>query len=308
MAYGRPGRPSAERHFRMARLLNALSTTDLGRTREQLQKSMGLPLDNSGRRMFERDKKDLKAVGYDIRTTGGRGGERPRYVLHKIDARIRRTFDADERAQLLRAAKAAGLGQLFDDLDPQAVDEPDAPKARLHPHVKLAEHAVHYRCRISFRYRGRSREVHPYRVALEGGKWFLHAREDGGDIAKRFNLHDAADLSLSEPGTAEAAPDDSAPLPGGRDPMCWDRHPPIQAKIVVEGRDLPEVTSRLGCKGVVVGEPDAAGLVPVDVTVGNSEGFCALLFALGPRVRLVGPQSLRDGMREALQWAREGAR
>ena len=111
------GRPADDQHLRMRRLLGALANQErVGLPRTRLQRAMGLDGPNS-ERVFRRDLANLRKAGWDIRSAAV-GGQHL-YVLHVIDPRIRRAFTDQERAELLRAARRAGLGQLYEDLDPR---------------------------------------------------------------------------------------------------------------------------------------------------------------------------------------------
>jgi hypothetical protein len=151
--------------------------------------------------------------------------------------------------------------------------------------------------------------VHPYAVAHEGGKWFLHAREDAGDVVKRFNLVDASSMSPDTPGSAEEVPAEFSVRQGSRfsrDPLKWQRHDSIPVQVLTSPADLPDVLNLLATPGFVVGDAEGSGPLdlPLEITVLNLDGFLARLIELGPRVRLVGPPEVRRALRDRLAWAR----
>lgn len=230
------GRPADEKHRRMARMLRSLITHPrIGSTRDELIAAAGSdPSDASDVRKFRRDIKELRAAGWHIDSPsfGPFGGM---YRLHVVDNRIRATFSDRQRAQLLRAAERAGLGQLYEDLSPGT---PDGRSAEAGPaNLGTAEHAIRRRCVVTFEYSGRERRVHPYDVFLSSDDWFLRGREEGTDQPfKTFRLSRAEGLLAEPPGTA----DDLQELPApNRDPMLLAVCEPFPVVVATTEADLP---------------------------------------------------------------------
>ncbi len=301
-----PGRPADEQHRRMARMLHALVTHPrTGRTIGQLMLAADLdPTDPSHVRKTRRDIKALRTAGWHI-DTPKRGHNEFTYRLHVIDNRIRTTFTAEQRAQLLRAAERANLAQLYDDLDPDRGDGSDSYEGP--ESLGTAEHAVRHRCVLTFTYRERKRRVHPYDVFFAGDEWFFRGREEGTDLEfKTFRLSRAEGLCAELPGTADAARD--LPTPN-RDPMRVAATDPIPVVVATHEIDLPDVVAHLGTNGhrrLDDRTPDGELLVEVIVT--NPPALLGRLFELDTRVRLVGPEPVRAQARDLLLSAAGRAR
>jgi predicted DNA-binding transcriptional regulator YafY len=282
----------------MRLILGALARRgNLGITRRRLEQAAGITGKDPSRAL-KRDLANLRRAGWDIRTVE-RGGQWV-YVLHVVDPRVRRNFSDAERAQLLRAAQTAGLGQLYEDLDPRGADGTAGPVDEV---LGLAQEAVASRCLVRFEYKHKSRTAHPYTLNRRDKGWLLRARETSGDVVKNFYVDQVQNLELDAPGTAEAVPDDLPQMV--LDPMRWQVHPVVPVVVETAGADVAEVVQQLGSNGHRVLQEDGRTLVEVDVT--NTEGFLPRLFEMGTRVRLVGPDEVRRAAAEQLRAVIGGA-
>jgi hypothetical protein len=257
------------------------------------------PADPSHRRVFHRDLAALQASGWLISSDAERNaGIEATYQLRVVDHRLPATFNEQERAELLRAARSAGLGQLYEDLDPRLAD---GHPASVDPSLDLAQRAIATRCLLHFWYGERERLVHPYDLAWKPAGWLLRGREDDTDLIKHFYLSRAVHLDIDRPGTAEAAP---GTLPSIRlDPMCRRDHEPIEVTVTTTGAALADVVSALGANGhhqTSAGPATPAELVSLVVTVTSMDAFCDRTLELGTRVRVTGPPTARDALRARL--------
>ena len=299
-----PGRPADEQHRRVAALLRSLAAaTQDGRTTRHLMQVMGLDPDNSSDvRKFRRDLKGLRVSGWHIDTV--KRGEDDRYVLRVIDNRIRAAFSDQQRSQLLRAAQRAGLGQLYDDLDPQRSDRTPSygPEG-----LGVAQHAIRYRCVLRFVYSGRPRLLHPDDVFFAGGAWYVRGKEEGTlEDVKMFRLDRASVVVADLPGTARPARELPPP---SRDPMRRQDMTPVKVVVDTSEDDLPDVVNQIGVQGYRGLEaPTGDAEVRLEVTVTNTEAFLTRMLELGTRARLVGPPAIQDRLREMLLTAAAGFR
>ncbi len=146
--------------------------------------------------------------------------------------------------------------------------------------------------------------MHPYRVHLRAGGWYLRARESGGSDVKTFRVDRMRRPRLAQPGTAEVPPPDSHP---SVDPVAWQVDPPLVATLATTAEHVPQVRALLG-GGTVVdrrggGLTDGTGApaeLLLEVPVTNRSAFRGRLFELGSRVRLLGPEELREDVRAHL--------
>lgn len=293
----RRGRPADAQHLRMRRLLGGLANQgSQGATRERLQRAMGLQATPTGKSTFFRDLGNLRDAGWDIKAV--KRGLQDVFVLHVIDPRVRREFSEPERVELLRAARRAGLGQLYEDLDPRTADGTAAPED---VSLGLAQDAISARCRVRFGYRGKPRVVHPYELTRRGSGWILRGRDEGDErdgVVKSFYLNRAEDLDLDSPGTAEPIPEDLPPL--NLDPMLVDEHAPIDVLVETSAESLDDVVSLVGARGYEVLSDSDPEAVLVSVVVTFMDGFLTRLFDLGTRARLIGPPEARAAARQRL--------
>lgn len=293
----RRGRPAAAQHRRLARLLAALSQRTAGLPRRRLMRTMGLPDDANGVRIFRRDLRTLTDRGWDIRSI--RVGDEHRYRLHVIDNRIRSAFSDAERSQLLRVARRAGLGGLYDDLEQDATDGPFAAGALAPGDVETARYAVARRCLLRFVYHGKDRLVHPYQVVPTQDRWLLRARGVGEEVVKKFFVDEMVGVQPEVPGSADHG--DIPMSEGSRDPVLFRAHDTVEVVLSAEAADLPDVVAALGTGGFDVADsPAPDGRVTVTVRTTHLTGLLMRMFELGPRVRLEGPPAARQAARERL--------
>lgn len=292
----RVGRPADDMHRRMARLLHALTTHPVvGVDRDELMLAMGLASANpSDVRKLRRDLAALKAAGWQIDSVD-RGGNDFHYQLRVVDARIRQTFNDAERAQLLRAAERAHLGQLYDDLDPE---RSDGTAASGPDGLGAAQHAIRYRCLVRFTYRGRPRVVDPFDVFWAGEAWYVRGREENTDQPfKTYRLDRATDWLTDPPGTAGPVPELPPP---SRDPMRNKEGEPFDAIVAVSAEDLPEAIQLLGANGWNRLGPDDGGCELLEVRVTHPMAFLGRLFEMDTRARLVSPEHIRRQAHDVL--------
>src|SRR6266702_4343259 len=157
------------------------------------------------RRMFERDKEELRGLGVPVERgpIDPWGSEEGYFIDPNAYAMPRLDLAPDERAALALAARAwsgaagdpsalAGLSKL--DLDPGA--GPDALRANLDgasPLLATLIDAVTRRKRIVFTYRppGRSpsqRQVDPYALVHRRGTWYVAGHDSGRGALRSFRL------------------------------------------------------------------------------------------------------------------------
>ena len=283
----------------MARMLAALSHKPEGLTRRRLMKSMDLPDNDNGERIFRRDLRELKEMGLDISSVKVNNEER--YRLHIVDHRIRAAFTREERHELARVAQRAGLGALYDDLTPGEADVANAPEALAADDVETVSHAVMYRCLLHFDYHGRDRIIHPYEIIAQGNRWLLRGRDDREDRTKSFYIDEMVGLRPDAPGSAEAMPAALTPMPSN--PVRFQVHAPVKVTLTMSPTDEPVASAAL-TSGSVVAHTTRLGTdrVRMEVVTTNLEGFITRVFELGPRVKLEGPPEARSLARRHLAW------
>lgn len=251
------------------------------------------------RDQLRRDIAHLEGLGWQIRNVADEG-ETARYQLTAVDNRLRVEFTPPQRAELLRAASAAGLGDLGAALA-DSDDEPDGGVGDLavqtdleRPGLATVHRAVAGRCLLQFTYNGRRRRVHPHALHAEPGGWYLTANEDGAIDAKTFVVSRMSELALEPPGTAHVPDVVARP---DLDPVSWEKDPPIDVLVSTSGQHRPHVESMLGRARDAREDGDH---VLLTIAVTHRQAFRQRLYELGTRVMLVGPDEVRDEVRREL--------
>jgi predicted DNA-binding transcriptional regulator YafY len=243
---------------------------------DDLMGRLGYDSNESGKRTLIRDLDDLRATGLDIDNVADPGAE-ARYVIRPGDVRLRVEFTPSQRTAL-QSALAAASAQGTVALQRQALPV-DLDRVR---------EAVRRRCVMYFDYNGKPRAVDPLTWEWSGHDLVVTGLEHATMMIKSFAVVRMEDLEIGEPGSALAAEDvDDRP---GLDPITWEVDPPVQAVLECPGY-ADDVISMLG--GRAVGDE-------VHVQVTNRLIFLARVVELGSRVRLVGPDELRDELRDML--------
>ena len=284
------GRPADKQHQRMRLILGALATRgQIGVTRKRLEREIGdVP---HARQIVMRDIRNLRKAGWKIDSVKRDDGHY--YVLSVVDVRLRRAFSEDERAELLRAAQEAELGQLYEDLGRTK----DGTPAEVDPRIGDVQSAITRRCLLRFVYKHKARVVDPYTLSRKNKGWLLNGLEVGSGTEKNFYVHDMADLDVDLPGTAGVVPDDLSSVE--LNAVSWQVHEPIEAAIETHTQWADQVARELGGSATLSAGPDE-DTVRLSFQVTHTAAFLARLFNLETRVRLVGGDEMRDAARARL--------
>jgi proteasome accessory factor B len=266
------------------------------------------------RRMFERDKEELRGLGVPVERApvDAWGHEEGYFIDPKAYAMPELDLAPDERAALALAARAwsgaagepaalAGLAKL--DLDPGA--GPDALRANLggaSPLLATLLEAVTSRKRIVFSYqppgrRRSERHVAPYALVHRRGTWYVVGHDEDRGALRSFRL------SRIQSGVRMARPsgrgrefevprwfDPSDVLPTAGEP---DASP---AATVRAGEAAARLAELRGAKPD--GDAGPEGRVTLRMPIINREGFVA--WAIGNGVEIVEPDDLRHEARRRL--------
>jgi proteasome accessory factor B len=272
------------------------------------------------KRMFERDKDELREMGIPVELVPTDAWEveegyripKERYYLPEID------LAEDEMAALVLAA---GLVRME---DPQAARtallklsgeaEPEPPRlpwltadfALTAPGLAKAFAAVTDRKRVGFRYRGRQRErsraVDPYGLVHRKGAWYLVGRDDSSGEQRSFRLDRVVgDIHQVDP----SHPGPEFEVPAGFRPQAALETPPfLQGEVLASARvrfapstawwverEAPwlELTPQEGGGGEAI------------LGVTDAEGFLDWVLWYGDGVELVEPADLRLALRQRLE-------
>ncbi len=278
-----------------------VTVEEIGRLVEGYDPPGGDTTDVAFRRMFERDKEELRRLGVPVET----GQVDPLYG-DEIGYRIRRSdyalppisLDADEAAALGLAARFWASAELADasasalrKLSAAGAD-PAPPRPGLEAHVDAGEPAfapltaaVRARRAVTFSYRRpggeeTTRRLQPWGVISRNGHWYVvgHDLERGAERVFRLSRITGAVSAVGEPGGYEIPAVD------------------LRAAVADAAGEEPRHTARLqvtagaGRSLLRRGTPDGPDLL---VPYGSTDWFAHELAGYGPDVVVLGPAELR---------------
>ena len=269
------------------------------------------------RRMFERDKADLRALGIPVETAPtdrwrDREGYRIDPAAYDLPAV---SLEGDELAALTLAVRAAGLDdEVGGGLRKLAVDAGRPGEAQPDPAVSvplsdprrpaLVKAQIERRA-VRFQYRppGRDpqpRTVDPWGLVHRGGRWYLVGLDHDRGARRTFRL-DRIDGEVATCSPAGAFD----PVPVHVDHAVPDERP-VTADIAAE----PDIAWRVARRARGTGVPGAADRTLYRVRSRDPGELVGWVLQLGPGVEVLGPPALRAQVVQALDAlvAQHGAR
>ena len=302
------GMPVVER---LVNLTVALLETRRPLTFEELRRRTGYypqPDAASSRRMFERDKEALRAMGVPIETRQDFGMDDPGYLIDRRTYELRDVdLDAEEVAALALAVDMLGPEDGALALAKVAARAPDpvpldAPATRVGIPVSDVDRfapAIVERRRVRFGYRtadGRSgqRTVEAYGVVRRRRAWYLVGRDVDRDALRGFRFDrmlDDVEL-LEPPGVFEA--------PSGIDltaVVSGPEVPPVEVLIDA----APEGVWTIAARGGTEVGPAEDGVHRMRVEGVDPVRDRAWLLGMAPEAAVRSPSELRDVLMRALE-------
>ncbi|MBO0770706.1 MAG: WYL domain-containing protein [Actinobacteria bacterium] len=306
---------------RLLSLVVCLLATDRYLTATQIRTAVpGYPDSfDAFKRMFERDKEELRELGIPLET-GAAGEEEPGYRIPRQvymlpDIRLA----PDEAAVLAVAARVwrqaelagAAAGALLK-LRAAGVDAEEAVRPGIEPRLLAGEasfsalwEAVRDRRPVTFCYRaaGRSepqrRQLEPWGVVNRRGRWYVAGHDTGREATRVFRL------SRIEGPVEFTGPPGSVIVPAGQDVRelvaDWDSAPPPQQQTAVL-RVRPGAGFGLRRRALRQ-RPAPDGWDEVEVPFGETGWFAGHLASFGPDVIVAEPADLRDAVITRLKGA-----
>lgn len=312
---------------RLERLINlviALRETRRAMTAADIHERVagyGQPDYQAFRRMFERDKADLRDLGVPIETVAlDASDDRSAY---RIDPRRYNLPEValapDELAALAVAVQATGLADEAEGgLRKLEVAAGEPGTARMvkrsplgisldAPHREVLVAAQVSRTTVQFRYRplGRdaaTRTVDPYAIVNRRGRWYLvgfdHDRDDRR--AYRLDRVEGVVRPSGDPGAFAAPPSDI----GVEDVVPT---PPSGAPDAAQVLATDEVAWQVARRARGGGEPGPRRWTRFTVGVRDPDEFASWVLSFGPDVCVEGPAELREAVMTRLQAIREAS-
>ena len=269
------------------------------------------------RRMFERDKSDLRALGVPVETVDSGVGED--VEGYRIDPRAYDLppveFAEDELAALGLALQATGLmEQAASGLRKLEVAQGDgAPTAQTpvielaldHPNRSLLTEAQSTRTRVRFTYRrvdGQQsvRVLEPHGMVFRGGHWYVVGRDKDREAIRSFRLDRIVDaVRTAGRAGAFAPPDEPIDVAAVLPPAAEDR---VTAVIAASDEMAWRVARRARGEGRVL--PDGRRAYDVIAAPDTVLGW---VMEEGPDIEVIEPAALRARIHRHLRAAIAGA-
>lgn len=250
------------------------------------------------REQLARDLRTLVRQGWVIDNLAAPGSPAV-YRMQPGDPRVRLVFDADEQAQFQRAAAMAGVSS--DRVSESLADPAVTPELRRTVRVstayrlELALHGHEHRCLMRFRYREVDREIASDAIWRNDSRWYLVGRTPGDDEQRTFRLDRVEDLKLDRPGSAGPTRDD---VQFRVDPLTFADGPAVTAEVAVHADHRRRTEQALGRAAAARRQGEE---VVLTIPVVSHLTFLRRLCELGTRARLLGPESLREELRDMLR-------
>lgn len=250
-------------------------------------------------RQLKRLIEDLNGAGWDIRNTAP-PGRTAVYRAFAGDNRLRLTLTPEQQTELARAALIAGDAAFAARAGIEGADAP-IPELRTAPQAERNDdaldkvlYALERRCRLRFVYKRRARVVHPHFVYPGTSGWHLVGHEDGSEQDKRFVTDRMSDVRVDLPRTADPRLE---PFRDELDPLLWAVDEPVDVTVETTPAHRHQVETLLGTPSYHEIDDD---VVRLTIRVTHRTAFRNRVFELGPRVRVLTPESIRSELLQEL--------
>lgn len=281
------------------------------------------------RRMFERDKADLRALGVPIATVTSVDDDRLAYRITPADYDLPAVrLEPGELAALALALQATGLadeaGAGLRKLEVDAGGPPDGGhgvdgwrgRAALEvdlqaPHRGELLEAQRTRSTVRFSYRPLRRDVaertvDPHGLVHRRGRWYLVGHDHDREARRAFRLDRVEGRVRTVAGPAAfAAPEGGVDVDAVVPPVAAEG--PQQAEVRVS----PEAAWDVARRARGAGRPDGGGgaaWTVFTVAVGDPDAFVAWALEHGPELEVIAPADLRREVVARLRAAAAAAR
>lgn len=297
---------------RLLNLLCLLWSSKRRFTREEIFRRMApyRSYDNpeTARRTFERDKKSLRQVGFDIQTSPPEDGPATYLLARPNDALARMELTESERMALAVSVAMVDLGGALPvsrtlvklgagpagGMRTTNLDMGELEIRKVHSLLG----AVQSRTPVFFDYKDGRRKVDPLRILSHRGHWYVQAREEG--IGKVFRIDRLSGLVVSNRSNMY----DLAPLPEGpniltAEPWEFGREESVTTEVRFDAGAAWYIRPRIPPSARIREESDGALTVTTEVT--DRAAFFAWMLDFLSDGEIVAPESMR---REMVKWVR----
>ena len=198
----------------------------------------------------------------------------------------------------------AGLGRVDEEAGAHRLVASQLPGGRLGPgvaalpgtaHLAPVFAAISVRRPIAFAYRGRKRQVDPWRLSFRNGHWYLagHDHDAGGERMFRLDRVESEVEATGAEGSFERPPHGGAPPP----PWEMGGDEPLTARLLVDAGQAGWAAAHVGADAVESWRPDGSVVLTVRVT--NRDAFRSFVLGILEHADVLDPPELRA---ETIQW------
>jgi proteasome accessory factor B len=258
------------------------------------------------RRAFERDKDELRTMGIPLRVekVPGRVPEIDGYRIPRDEYALRDPgLTTDELAALHLAASAVQVEGLpvTDGLLKLGgiVSDPTGADLGMHvaplpadPNLATLFGAVASRTPVLLRYHGEERQIDPYRLEFQRGRWYLTGYDHLRDEERNYRLDRVEGAVVV---TALPTFDPPTTAVPGRARGAWElgAEEPVRAVVRIDGPQARWVVHHVGPEHVLSDEDDA---VVVELPVTNRAAFRSFVLSFLDHAEVLEPPELRDDL------------
>lgn len=304
---------SAPKLERLLNLTALLLAARIPVTAEQIQRELRYPDDQAAfRRAFERDKDELRAMGIPVKVerVPARVPAVDGYRIPREEYALRDPgLTTDELAALHLAASAVqvegispteGLLKLGGLVSTSADHQIGVRVANLPADQNLPRlfAAVASRTRVRLRYRDAHRDIDPYRLEFQGGRWYLTGHDHLRGEERNFRLDRIEGAVMELEGINFHVP--TIPSPGrARGPWALGGDDVMNAKVRIDGPQVRWAIQHLGPDSVV--SVDGEDSVVVELPVTNRPAFRSFVLGFLEHAEVLEPAELRQEMVDWLE-------
>lgn len=261
------------------------------------------------RRAFERDKDDLRELGIPISVLPVPDADPPvdGYLIRAADYYLEDPgLDPEEIAavglasQLVRFDGATTnealwkLGGVDDGADPSSGSALAA--VATDPSVPVLFDAIRERAVVSFTYSGSQRELEPWRLSHQRGRWYVAGFDRSKTDERNFRVDRiAGPLDVGASGGFRRP--EGVGNAGDRQPWEFDDAEELVARVLVDADRASWATNQLGSDHVVERQDD--GSIIMEVRVTNIPAFRSFVLGFLDHAEILEPATLRD---DIVQW------
>jgi proteasome accessory factor B len=273
----------------------------------EIQRQLEYPDDKTAfRRAFERDKDELRAMGIPLRveTVPGTLPEVDGYRIPREEYALRDPgLTTEELAALHLAASAVqveGLPATEGLLKLGGLVTEGARDLGVHvaplpadPNLARLFGAVASRTPVSLRYRGDERNVDPYRLEFQRGRWYLTGFDHLREEERNYRLDRIEGGVAIIDGPSFEPPTTAVP---GQARGTWElgAEPPVRARVRIDGPQASWAVQHVGPDHVVQEDPD--GSIVVELPVTNRSAFRSFVLSFLEHAEILEPAELRDDL------------